>query len=60
MNKTKSDLISSGLIIAAALILLQTMAGAILDTFGLSFVAFSIITAQSILTKVMIDFASEQ
>jgi hypothetical protein len=59
MNKTKSDLISSGLIIAAALILLQTMAGAILDTFGLSFISYSLLTAQTVLTKVMIDLALE-
>lgn len=59
MNKKNPDLITSGLIIASALILLQTVAVAALDTFGLSFVAYSIITAQSILTKVMIDFALE-
>lgn len=60
MSNKKLYLISTGIIIASALILLQTVAVAALDTFGLSFVAFSIITAQSILTKVMIDFASEQ
>jgi hypothetical protein len=59
MNKKKSDPISSGLIITAALILLQTMAGAILDTFGLSFISYSLLTAQTVLTKVMIDLALE-
>ena len=59
MNKKNPDLITSGLIIAAALLLLQTVAGAILDTFGLSFIYYSLLTAQTVLTKVMIDFALE-
>ncbi|HNF62993.1 MAG TPA: hypothetical protein PKZ20_14750 [Rhodocyclaceae bacterium] len=59
MNKKNPDLITSGLIIAAALLLLQTVAGAILDTFGLSFISYSLLTAQTVLTKVMIDFALE-
>ena len=59
MNKKNPDLITSGLIIAAALLLLQTVAGAILDTFGLSFISYALLTAQTVLTKVMIDFALE-
>lgn len=59
MNKKNPDLITSGLIIAAALLLLQTVAGAILDTSGLSFISYSLLTAQTVLTKVMIDFALE-